>query len=158
MNKRRPVVTNENPWEKAVQEELLGTQEPTSPGWIGWLRRFMASLTVRRRHRREELDFSSPAQARLRTEGFDKEVAPTNISEGGIGVRLPAPYLSDFQIGQEVTLRLTLDGTEWHETAGIVRCLLHQSAAQGHIGIEFVSPPAALLSAMRASRAKKRVP
>lgn len=141
----KPPLPEDPLWREAIEKEMTAVNEEAGFRLPAFIRGLWRMIFSPRRHKRREIDFTNPARVRLRAEGFDREVAPTDFGVGGMGLQLPRPYLIQFQIGQRIRLSITFDQTTWHETEAEVRFLLAQGAAQGSLGVQFHNPPKALV-------------
>jgi hypothetical protein len=142
--------------ERSAFEEVLEEKEP---GWLtkalGFLRAKFLGATRRRKHPRLTLMFSDPLLTQLSLDDQTIDVAPYDLSRGGMGLDVPRRLLGSLLAGQNLSLRLSFDGKRWQEVTGEVRYARPLNAARGLVGIQFTNPSPALLQAI-AQYEKKR--
>ena len=138
----------EDLWESSLERDYLESERGILSRAITSLRTFFLRVTRRRNFPRLTLNFTDPLLTKLSLRDQEVEVAPCDISQGGMGLDVPHWSLGDLKIGHLLSLRVSFDGQKWHDITGEIRYVRSGKQARGSVGIQFKNPSPAILQAI----------
>ncbi len=151
----RKAPTSEAPSDSSLKQVFPKSQSGIFARWQNLWRKLGIRLSSRRRYPRQPIELSDPLLTQIIWNHQGIDVAPFDISEGGVGLEVSREFLGHFASGQSILLRLSLDGKSWQEVPGEVRYARPHNIARGYIGVEFKNPPQNLRLGIRRYRKQR---